>query len=105
MSEVTARDWTVYVNDNGYPWAIFLDGHDHDLRTLRSLACKEEIRKAFADFGGDDEGYFNGNLNIGRFWIRTYNEEIEDGDPDHPWIFCKKGAEGALPITGAKFDF
>jgi hypothetical protein len=97
------RDWTVYCNEDGEPWAIFLDGHDHDLRTLRSLNCKDEIRKAFIDFGGDDDDFFYGNLNIGRWWIRTYNDDNEDGDPDYPWVFCEKGDEGAKPITGAKF--
>ena len=99
MSEETAkRDWIVYYDEDGAPWAIFLYGHDHDLRTLRSLACKEEMRQACI---GDDSP-FNGNLNIGRWWIRDLGEAADDSD--HPYHFCDAGDDGAIAISGAKFQ-
>lgn len=92
------RDWNAYYNEDGEPWAIFLHGHDHDLRTLRSLACKEEMRRACLS---DDE-YFSGNLNVGRWWIRDLGDAADD--PEHSWHFCEKGDKGAIPISGAKFE-
>lgn len=90
------REWNVYYDVDGALWAIFLDGHDHDLRTLRSLTCKEEMRKA--SIGNSD--CFHGNLDVGRWWIR--NMGIDAREPDHPWEFCDKDDLGAVPITGAK---
>lgn len=98
------REWTSYSNEDGEPWAVFLHGHDHDLRTIRSLACKHEMKDAFETACGDDDNWFNGDLNIGRWWIRdAYAEEDEDANPDCPWHFCEKDDSGAIPITGAKF--
>lgn len=100
MSE---REWTVYCDEDGEPWAIFLDGHV-DLRTIRSNVCKTEMKEAFERFGGDDDNYFANNLNIGHWWIRdAFAAEDEDANPDHPWHWCEKGDTGAIPITGAKF--
>lgn len=92
------REWNAYYNSDGEPWAIFLFGHDHDLRTLRSVACKEEMRRECCC----DGVYFAGNLNVGRFWIRDMGASASD--PDHPWEFCDKGDAGATPISGAKFE-
>lgn len=93
------RDWTVYWNEDGEPWAIFLDGHEHDLRTLRSVTCKEEIRLACCRHLDDDHELFNG---IGRWWIIDLGDDADDNG--HPWAFCEKGVPGARPITGARFE-
>jgi len=98
---MTARDWIFYWNEDGEPWAIFLHGHDHDLRTIKSPTVKEEMRRAWVDGGMDDDRYFCGNLNIGRWWMRDEGRNSEE--PDHPWHWCDKDDEGAIPITGAKF--
>jgi len=92
------RQWNAYYNVDGDPWAVFLYGHDHDLRTLRSITCKEEMRAACCC----DHVFFAGNLNIGRWWIRDEGENAANAD--HPWQFCKKGDPGAIPISGARFD-
>jgi hypothetical protein len=92
------RQWTAFYDVDGALWAIFLDGHDHDLRTLRSLACKEEMRKA--SVGSND--CFHGNLDIGHWWIRDMAASARE--PDHPWEFCDKDDRGAVAISGAKFQ-
>jgi hypothetical protein len=100
---MTEREWTVYTNEDGEPWAIFLHGHGHDLRTIRSIGCKKEMREAFIHHAGDDDGFFHGNLDIGRWWIRDAAETDDSMNPDFPWVFCDEGDPGAKPITGAKF--
>lgn len=103
MKTVT-REWTCWSDEDGEPWAVFLYGHDHDLRTLRSLNCKAEMKKAYEHWCSDAEHWFDGNLNVGRWWIRdAVSEGDEDAHPDHPWHFCEKGDSGAVAITGAKF--
>lgn len=98
------REWTAYSNEDGEPWAVFIHGHA-DLRPIKSLACKQEMKKAFEYYCGDADDYFNGNLNVGHWWIRdAFSEEDEDANPDFPWHFCEKGDSGARPITGAKFE-
>lgn len=100
---VQARDWTVYFDEDGAPWAIFIHGHA-DLRTIKSNACRAEIKDAFAEAGGDDDDYPFGNLNIGHWWIRDALEAgDEDANPDCPWHFCHKADTGAIPITGVNF--
>lgn len=99
---MTKRDWNFYWGVDGEPWAIFLHGHNHDLRTLKSATVKEEMRRAWVADGLDDGDYFYGNLNIGRWWIRNMGDTA--CDPDHPWDWCEKGDDGAKPITGVKFD-
>jgi hypothetical protein len=101
---VSEREWTFYWDADGEPWAIFLDGHDHDLRTLKSVTVKNEIRQAWLDGGMDDDNYFSGNLNIGRWWIRDTTDDEDCEDPEHSWQWCTKDAPGARPITGAKFS-
>lgn len=102
MSE---RNWTCYCNEDGEPWAIFLDGHDHDIRKLRSKACRAEMREAFIKFAGDiDEDCFAYEMTIGRYWIRDGStEDLDESSPDYPWVFCKENQAGAHPITGVKF--
>lgn len=92
------RDWNVFYDVDGDLWAIFLYGHDHDLRTLRSVTCKEEMRRASI---GNDQ-HFSGNLNIGRWWIRDMGDAADD--PDHSYHFCEAGDEGAVAISGARFQ-
>lgn len=92
------REWNAYYNTDGEPWAIFLFGHDHDLRTLRSIACKKEMQRECCT----DDAYFANNLNIGRWWIRDMGDTA--CDPECPWEFCEKDDAGATPISGAKFE-
>lgn len=93
-----SREWNAYYDVDGNPWAVFLHGHDHDLHTLRSAACKAEMRAACCC----DSVYFAGNLNIGRWWIR--DEGAAACDAEHPWNWCDEGDRGAIPITGARFE-
>jgi hypothetical protein len=102
MASIT-REWAAYSNEDGEPWAIFVHGHI-DLRTIRSIACKKEMKEAFEHSCGDSEDWFHGNLNIGHWWIRdAFAEGDDDANPNCPWHFCEKGDSGAIPITGAKF--
>lgn len=97
------RDWTVYFDCDGLPWAIFIHGHT-DLRTIKSNACRAEMKDAWAEAGGDDDCWPNDNLNIGHWWIRdAVAAGDEDADPEAPWQFCKRDASGAIPITGVNF--
>lgn len=43
------REWNVYWNEDGEPWAIFLNGHQYDLRTLKSLACFASFKQGLAN--------------------------------------------------------
>lgn len=98
---MSKRDWNFYWDADGEPWAIFLHGHDHDLRTLKSATVMKEMRDAWFGDGLDESKLLHGNLNIGRWWIRDMDAEA--CDPDHPWDWCEKDDEGAIPITGARF--
>lgn len=99
------RDWACYCDEDGEPWAIFLAGHEHDLRTLRSVECRSEMKQAFKKFAGDvEDEWFEHDLAIGRYWIRDGSvEELYEASPNYPWVFCDKGDIGARPITGVKF--
>lgn len=100
---MSGRDWTAYYNEDGEPWAIFVHGHV-DLRTIKSIACKQEMKAAFERACGDADDWFNGNLEVGHWWIRSEDDrKNEDANSEYPWHFCKKGDDGAIPITGAKF--
>jgi hypothetical protein len=69
--KTATREWTALSNEDGEPWAVFLYGHDHDLRTINSLNCKAEMKKAVEYWCGDSDRCFHGNLNIGRWYIET----------------------------------
>jgi hypothetical protein len=106
MTETITREWTAYCNEDGEPWAVFINGHV-DLRTIRSKACRAEMKEAFEKFAGDADDYFEHDLDIGHWWIRdtTGSEDVDDSaGGDYPWQFCSKDEAGACPITGAKFS-
>ena len=100
---MSKREWIAYCTVDGEPWAVFLRGHDHDLRVLQSTGCKAEITSAFQEkFGWPASALSSNDFDIGRWWIRNQGKAAED--PERPWEFCEMTAPGAIPITGARFS-
>lgn len=102
------RTWTIFYDDAGELWCVFIDGHQ-DLSLLQRPEIVVEIRNAlFADNGRADHiALVEQPDAIAHHWMRDttrdHDPDLTEGDIECPYVFCDASAPDAVPVTGVRF--
>lgn len=92
-------------DDRDDPWAVFAYGH-HDIALLDSDEWRERFADVMVDKGGCDREAARENIareSISQFWIVDTTPEGEEPG-DYPYQFCGRETQGAIAVTGVKFQ-
>lgn len=97
---VTAPEWSALITGDREPHSAFIRGH-RDLFALRT--AEDDIIAAFDRLGyGDDAKEIldaAGGAAIQHTWMRVTER---DGEIEY-FEFCSASADGAFPVTAARF--